>query len=71
MSDTRDATAARPLSTPEAAPQSESKLVQRAPGPEEPDVRDRAGSQLGMIVLLVGGGLFWAGLAALLLFLLR
>jgi hypothetical protein len=46
-------------------------LVQRAPEPDVPHPRDRRGAQLGMVILLVGGGLIWAGLAALFLFVLR
>jgi len=43
--------------------------IQVAPGPEEPDVRDKAGRQGGMFLMLAGAGAFWAavGAAALLL----
>jgi hypothetical protein len=41
-----------------------SALVQRAPGPEAPDVRDRVGAQSGMVIMLVGAGLFWLAMAA-------
>ncbi|RAK54841.1 hypothetical protein DJ017_10045 [Phenylobacterium soli] len=39
-------------------------LVQQAPGPEAPDVKTRAGSQRGMALALIGGGVFWAAVAA-------
>jgi hypothetical protein len=40
------------------------KLVEDAPAPEPPDIRSRAGAQRGMVLLLVGGGLFWTAVAA-------
>jgi len=46
-------------------------LVQRAPGPQQPDVRDRAGAQGGMMLMLLAGGAFWAALAAVVLLLRR
>ncbi|HKR90118.1 MAG TPA: hypothetical protein VJS38_18265 [Phenylobacterium sp.] len=39
------------------------RLAARAPGPETPDRRDRAGARTGMIILLAGGAGFW-GLVA-------
>jgi hypothetical protein len=39
-------------------------LVQPAPGPEAPDVRDKVGAQRGMLIILVGAGLFWLTVAA-------
>jgi hypothetical protein len=41
-----------------------SRLVQPAPGPEAPDVRDKVGAQSGMVIMLVGAGLFWLAVAA-------
>jgi len=38
--------------------------IQAAPGPEEPDVRDKAGRQGGMLLILAGAGVFWAAVAA-------
>jgi hypothetical protein len=48
-----------------------SRLVQPAPGPESPETRDRAGAQKGMLIILLGAGLFWLGVAAAVIFLLR
>lgn len=45
-------------------------LVARAPGPETPDVRDRAGARVGMVIALAGGAGFW-GLVALVAHLLH
>jgi hypothetical protein len=39
-------------------------LIQVAPGPEEPDLRDKAGRQHGMIIALAGAGAFWAAVGA-------
>ena len=61
-----DATTANPFTTPATARHSGLlRFAQRAPGREEPDTRDRAGAQRGMILLLAGGGLFWAAVAAI------
>ena len=38
---------------------------------EMPAALDRAGRQRGMIIILAVGGLFWAGVAGLVVFLLR
>jgi hypothetical protein len=70
MNETRDVTATG-AGLREEAPARASILVGPAPEPDLPTPRDRAGAQLGMIILLVGGGLFWAGLAALFIYLLR
>jgi hypothetical protein len=40
------------------------RLVQPAPGPEAPAVRDKAGAQRGMIIMLLGAVLFWLVVAA-------
>jgi hypothetical protein len=45
------------------------RLVGDAPAHDIPHARDRRGAQRGMIIVLVAGGLFWAGVAALVLFL--
>jgi hypothetical protein len=47
------------------------RLVQRAPGPEAPDARDKGGAQMGMLILLTAGAAFWAGVAALAVHYLR
>ena len=46
-------------------------LVQRAPGPEAPDARDKGGAQIGMLILLAAGAAFWVGVAILALHYLR
>lgn len=46
-------------------------FVQRAPGPEAPDLRDKDGAQIGMLILLVAGAVFWIGVAVLALHYLR
>jgi hypothetical protein len=38
-------------------------LIRRAPGPELPDARDRAGAQGGMAILVVAGAAFWVAAA--------
>jgi hypothetical protein len=45
--------------------------IQVAPGPEEPDVRDKAGRQGGMLLMLAGAGAFWAAVGAAAAFLLK
>jgi len=40
------------------------KLVEDAPPPDGPRTRDRAGAARGMALLLAGGALFWAAVAA-------
>jgi hypothetical protein len=47
------------------------RIVQPAPGPDIPERRDRAGAQKGMLIILLGGGLFWLAVAGLVIFLLR
>ena len=46
-------------------------FVQRAPGPEAPDARDKGGAQIGMMILLSAGAVFWIGAAILALDYLR
>jgi hypothetical protein len=46
-------------------------LIEPAPGPEAPDTRDKAGAQRGMVIVLIGGGAFWLGIAALAFWLLH
>lgn len=48
-----------------------SRFIQIAPGPEAPDSRDKAGAQGGMVLMLIGGGLFWAAVAAAAIYVLR
>jgi hypothetical protein len=40
------------------------RLIQRAPGPETPDVRSKAATQRGMIIALGACTLFWGAVAA-------
>jgi hypothetical protein len=40
-------------------------LVQRAPGPEAPEARDKSGAQIGMLILLAGGVAFWTAVGAI------
>ena len=47
------------------------RLVQRAPGPEAPDARDKGGAQVGMLILLTAGVVFWVGVAMIALHYLR
>jgi hypothetical protein len=47
------------------------RLTARAPGPETPDVRDRAGARKGMIIMLAAGVGFWGAVAAVVVHLLR
>jgi hypothetical protein len=46
-------------------------LVQVAPGPEEPDVRDKAGRQRGMAIAIIGASAFWAAVGAAAAYFLR
>jgi hypothetical protein len=46
-------------------------FVQVAPGPESPDVRDKAGAQRGMALALALGGIFWAAAGAAAVYVLR
>jgi hypothetical protein len=65
MPDQNEAAAAANLSPDRAKAHRRSRLVQVAPGPEEPSTRDRVGAQKGMMIMLAGGGLFWLAVAAL------
>lgn len=47
------------------------RFIAIAPGPELPDQRDRAGAQRGMALALLGGGAFWAAVAAAAIYFLR
>jgi len=47
------------------------RFVQVAPGPELPDVRDKAGAQRGMAIALTLGGIFWAAAGAAAVYFLR
>lgn len=71
MRNSSDATSATYFPTRAAAGKARSSFVQLAPGPEAPDARDRAGARTGMIILLLGGGLFWLAVAACAAWLLR
>jgi hypothetical protein len=46
-------------------------FVQVAPGPETPDVRDKAGRQRGMALAIIGAGAFWAAVGAAAAYFLR
>jgi hypothetical protein len=71
MHEPSDAAGIEPFSGAETRSRRESALVRVAPGPEEPDLHDKGGRQLGMIILLGAGGVFWAAVTALLIFVLR
>ena len=58
-------------SRPPGAPPRLGGLVEIAPEPDAPPRRDRAGAQLGMILLILGGALFWAVVAVIAVRLLR
>jgi hypothetical protein len=65
-----DAVAAEGLPAEGASAAAESAgwaLAAPAPEPDGPVRRDRNGAALGMTLLLTGGGLFWASVAAILL----
>ena len=59
-----EATTATDFPAPRSRERLLSRLVQPVPGPEAPDAHDKAGRQSGMVLLLVGGGLFWLAVAA-------
>ncbi|MDB5444025.1 MAG: hypothetical protein JWP86_2718 [Phenylobacterium sp.] len=46
-------------------------FVQVAPGPEQPDERDKAGAQGGMALALTLGAVFWAAVGAAAIYFLR
>jgi hypothetical protein len=64
MSQQIDATAADEVPGQAAPPAAGWKLVEDAPAPDLPTPRDRSGAQRGMILILLGGGLFWGAVAA-------
>ena len=67
---TADELTADPAAAPTGRPRRKGwRLVANAPATDAPEVRDRGGARQGMILLLVGGGLFWAAVAALVLIL--
>jgi hypothetical protein len=61
-----DADAVRGASAPRTA-----RWIQVAPGPEQPDILDRAGRQSGMLLMLAGAGAFWAAVGAAAAYLLN
>ena len=61
----RQASAVSPLGTEGLSTHEGLRIVQRAPGPEAPDSRDKGGAQIGMLILLAGGAAFWVGMAIL------
>jgi hypothetical protein len=73
MRDPTDATAdVEALRAPRApAAPRDNPFVQIAPGPETPDVRDKAGRQRGMVLAIVGAGAFWAAVGAAAVYFLR
>lgn len=71
MRDPIEATSAAQFPIRRSSRKSLWRFATRAPGPEQPEVRDKAGAQLGMIIILAGGGLFWLGVAAAVVWLLR
>jgi len=65
MSQPIDAAAANELAPNDAgATPAGWKLVEDSPAADTPAPRDRAGAQRGMVLLLLGGGLFWGAVAA-------
>jgi len=67
---TADELTAEPAAAPPARTRRKGwRLVADAPEAELADVRNRGGARRGLILVLVAGGLFWAGVAALVLFL--
>jgi hypothetical protein len=72
MSQPIDATAARELPSSGASAQPDGwKLVADAPSTDTPEIRSRAGAQRGMVLLLLGGALFWGAVAAAIWFATR
>ena len=59
----RQAAPANPFAAQGLSPTDRLRVVQRAPGPEAPDSRDKGGAQIGMLILLAGGVAFWTGVA--------
>jgi len=64
MSQPIDATAVEEGPAPAATQAAGWKLVEDAPATDLPQPRDRGGAQRGMILILIGGGLFWSAVAA-------
>ena len=71
MQESSDATTATRFPALKAQDARRWRFAVRAPGPETPDSRDKAGAQTGMLILLVGGVAFWGALAAVVIYLLR
>lgn len=71
MQDSSKATAATRFPARKAQSAGSFHLVARAPGPETPDSRDRAGARKGMIILLAAGVGFWGAVAAVVVHLLH
>jgi hypothetical protein len=69
--DPRQATTATDIPTASRRSAWRSRLLQRAPGPESPERRDRGAVQRGMVLVLVGGGALWLALLAVIIALLR
>ena len=64
MSHPFDATAGKPPPAETAEKPAGWNLVEDAPASDKPLPRHRAGAARGMALLLLGGGLFWAAVAA-------
>jgi hypothetical protein len=71
MPERNDATTANEFPANRKRAKRRSRFVHTAPGPEAPDVRDKAGAQRGMILMLIGGAVFWLAVAAVAIYLLR
>ena len=71
MRDPGEITTAAHFPTRRAQSEQRLRLVQRAPGPEGPDRRDRAGAQLGLIVVFLTSLALWGVIATAVIHLLR
>jgi len=71
MQDSSEATTATHFPERQAQGAGGFHFVARAPGPEAPDTRDRAGARKGLIIILASGIGFWGAVAALAVHLLH
>jgi hypothetical protein len=65
MRHAREATPISPFVTDALSARDGVRLVQRAPGPEAPEARDKGGAQIGLLILLASGVVFWAAVGAI------
>lgn len=71
MRDPSDAAAAAPRTARARRYPRRNPFIQVAQGPEQPDVRDKAGRQRGMAIALLGAGALWAAVGAAAIYFLR